>query len=138
MENKCIVWTGHTWSQGRYGMDTIGGKCMTAHRAAWIRKNGPIDSELVVCHACDNGLCVNVDHLFLGTQSENMKDCARKGRLNLTSQKGQLNNNAKPNLEQRYREIKKSKSSGMSYSEIKRKFGLKSNGHIRQILLSEY
>lgn len=38
--SDCIIWNGHVWAQGRYGMDKIDKKSMGAHRAAWIRKYG--------------------------------------------------------------------------------------------------
>lgn len=44
-------------------------------------KNGFIDDNLLVCHKCDNPKCINPEHLFLGTYSENMNDCKAKGRL---------------------------------------------------------
>ena len=59
-------------------------KHIVAHRFAWESCNGPIPDGLFVCHKCDNMLCVNPTHLFLGTQSDNIKDCFRKQRDNRT------------------------------------------------------
>lgn len=141
MKNDCIEWNGKLWSQGRYGVDVIDGKSMGAHRAAWIRANGPIPDGLFVCHACDNGRCVNIKHLFLGTPSENMRDAVRKGRLRTIftpgSQKGELNAHAKPGLKERNAAILKDREAGLSYSELKNKYGIKSNGHLRSILTSQ-
>jgi predicted HTH domain antitoxin len=51
-----------------------------AHKVAWILTNGPIPNGLMVCHKCDNPPCCNPNHLFLGTQTENMQDALAKGR----------------------------------------------------------
>ena len=51
-----------------------------AHRAAWVDANGPISEGMCVLHRCDNPPCVNVDHLFLGTQADNIADMVAKGR----------------------------------------------------------
>jgi len=74
----CWTWTGAKMSAG-YG--TIGnGKTAYAHRLSWEFAYGAIPRGLFVLHRCDNPPCVRPSHLFLGTQSDNMADCAQKGR----------------------------------------------------------
>lgn len=51
-----------------------------AHRLAWIKAYGDIPKGMYVLHKCDNRVCVNVEHLFLGTIADNNKDCMDKGR----------------------------------------------------------
>lgn len=75
----CWVWT-RSRDRGGYGEFRLRGKRVRAHRYSWELKNGPVPEGMCVCHTCDNPSCVNPDHLFLGDQSVNMKDCSRKGR----------------------------------------------------------
>jgi hypothetical protein len=64
-----------------YGLLRLKGRgLMRAHRASWLIHFGPIADGLGVCHRCDNPQCTNPDHLFLGTQADNMRDAVSKER----------------------------------------------------------
>lgn len=133
----CIIWEGKIWAQGRYGMDVLNGKSIGAHRAAWIRENGEIPDGLIVCHKCDNGVCVNVNHLFLGTHRDNMQDCKAKGRLNSPVQRGSNNNNARRDYHEIRIVAKRMRANGFSLRQIRMATGIKSNGHLVKILKYE-
>ena len=77
-ELDCWVWQGCVIR--RYGGIKIAGKMKRAHRISWELTNGPIPDGLFVCHHCDVPLCINPDHLFLGTHTDNMRDMIKKGR----------------------------------------------------------
>jgi HNH endonuclease len=59
-----------------------GTKTILAHRFAWSECRGEIPEGMYVLHRCDEPSCVNPHHLFLGTQKDNVHDCAKKGRRN--------------------------------------------------------
>lgn len=78
----CLEWTGHRYPQG-YGrcLAVIGEpETLRAHRRAWEMKHGEIPKGMDVLHKCDNPSCVNVDHLFLGTDIDNTRDKQSKKR----------------------------------------------------------
>jgi hypothetical protein len=90
-ENGCWNWTkcrrkkGH-WSNA-YGLITVvdkstarGHRTMTTHRAMMIAIHGPLLPSQIVCHKCDNVLCCNPDHLWIGTNKENTLDSRKKNR----------------------------------------------------------
>jgi len=80
MPNGCIEWRGVASNKG-YGVLKIGTTGRTqAHRAAWELNFGPVPAGLCVLHRCDNPLCFNPKHLFLGTKGDNNRDCRAKGR----------------------------------------------------------
>lgn len=82
----CWSWTGARTGSGsvRHGQVMWRARYRTpqkAHRIAWELLNGPIPSDLQVNHHCDNPICCRPDHLYLGTQLQNMRDASRRQRL---------------------------------------------------------
>lgn len=84
---ECLEWRGDRDPHG-YGRKTIRGKNWFTHRLAWSWANecwgadGPkIPRGMCVLHRCDNPPCINPDHLFLGTQLDNIRDMYSKGKV---------------------------------------------------------
>lgn len=110
---KCWNWIGSQIA-GRYG-GFNNGQSLLAHRFSWMIHFGKIPDGLCVCHKCDNGFCVRPDHLFLGTQLENVRDMHQKGRANKS--RGSEHRNSKLN-EEGVMEIRRKISSGIPALEI--------------------
>ena len=130
MRNGCWKWTGlNTSPQLKnhpnnliYGQIKIGSKTFKVHRAAWIEFRGTIPEGKNVLHRCDFSLCFNPDHLFLGTQLDNMRDCSKKGRISKGEQhpKSLLTNS----LVRKIRASSKPGTKTGSNRALARKFGI--------------
>lgn len=80
-ECGCVIWLGATRNKTReYGCIKYKGKVIQTHQAVWIVVNGDIPEDLHVLHKCDVRSCINPNHLFLGTNGDNVKDKTDKGR----------------------------------------------------------
>ena len=86
-ETDCWFWKASidVNGYGQFGLapGQFGAKTWTmakAHRVAWLLTNGEIPAGMFLCHKCDMPRCVNPSHLFLGTQTDNMRDCVAKDR----------------------------------------------------------
>lgn len=117
LKTHCWEWKGTITNYG-YGQIYIQGKLYLAHRISFLldTKNLP---EVCILHKCDNPMCVNPKHLFKGTQSDNNKDAAQKGRSARLC--GIKNPNAKL-TEDNLNEIKSWFSIGISRSQVAKAF----------------
>ncbi len=75
----CWLWLGSMKANG-YGNMGFNGSFTQAHRVSFMAYKGPIAVGNVICHRCDNPSCVNPDHLWQGTPSQNVRDSIAKGR----------------------------------------------------------
>lgn len=91
-EQKCWHWLGDVNSQG-YGRFSLRNKHTLAHRVSFNLFIGKIPIGLNICHTCDNPICVNPHHLWVGSQSENLKDAVQKGRNYTPDTKAHRNGN---------------------------------------------
>lgn len=123
----CRIWQGGIIKTSGYGQ-AFGG---LVHRKVYELAVGEIPKGMVIMHSCDNKLCINISHLSLGTQSDNVQDCIRKGRFTHTKHNGELNGRSKVTDEQ-VLEIRKLYNDGQdkrasrsyTYKELGTMFGL--------------
>lgn len=90
----CAIWLGAQTSGG-YGRSIVANRIhgtTIVHRAVFQELNGPTPKGMYVCHRCDTPSCVNPDHLFIGTPTDNAQDRKAKGRS--ASKLGRLNGNS--------------------------------------------
>lgn len=95
-ESGCMEWTAQITKHG-YGRVSWHKRKRLAHRLAMYLHGvlDDLDSETCVLHRCDNRLCCNPDHLFLGTKRDNTQDAMRKGRQVIPKGRGETSGNAK-------------------------------------------
>ena len=114
----CWKWIGSV-NRGGYGLISVKGINRVASRISWIIHNGEIPSGLFVLHSCDNPICTNPEHLFLGTTKDNAMDRKLKGRNG--DQCGE-NNGSVLLTKQQVLEIRELCEKGISYNDIVEKY----------------
>lgn len=124
--NDCWVWIGRKDSKD-YGLFDINGKPYFAHRISYLIHKGDFEQHLYVCHKCNNPPCVNPDHLYVGTQLDNMTDCINQDRQAYGERQG---NHIL--TEKDVREIRYLLEQNITHEEISKKYGI-SRGAISRI-----
>lgn len=119
----CWEWTGSTKTRNgeTRGRIMLDGERKNAAHWAWILYRGEISKGFQINHHCDNPLCVNPEHLYEGSQKENVEDISRRGRWPIRT--GESNNNSKL-CEKSVREIRE--MSGVSNRSLAAEYGVSS------------
>jgi hypothetical protein len=128
-KGDCWEFTGPFLPSG-YGVFFISKRAkrpqMPAHRFSWELHHGPIPPGMKVCHKCDNPPCIRPDHLFLGTQQENLADMRAKGRAKpppRVTHRGQATWNARL-TEPQVLEIRRLAAQGLKATAVGRAIGV--------------
>lgn len=143
----CWEWCGKADGHG-YGVFVVMNRQLRAHRYAWEITFGPIPAGLNVCHHCDNPPCIRPEHLFVGTQVDNMQDAKAKGRMSMPPRRtgdahwsrqrpelrvrGQRHGNSKL-TDQQVVELCRLFNAGVPRPTLARQFGI-SNTHVGRII----
>lgn len=124
-DDRCWNWCGSIRGNSGYGQFYVGGKRnykqLSSHRVAWeFYNNQFIPEKMLVCHSCDNRLCCNPKHLFLGSQADNIQDMISKNRQATKERHGRakINMNIANEIRQRYA------AGGQSQDELAKEYGI--------------
>lgn len=119
----CWLWMAAMSRRSGYSAVKIEGHRTTrAHRLAYQLANQcDVPSDIDVCHRCDVRLCINPDHLFLGTRLDNMRDCVKKGRFKTLDP---LSGEASPNSKLTDKDVIAIRSDARSQRQIARSYGV--------------
>lgn len=129
VENDCWIWTGSLTKEGGYGRMSLNGEVQCTHRIAYVNTNGPIPAGMKVLHHCDTPACFRPDHLFLGTQADNVADMKAKGRERKARGPDHPQNRL---TEDQVREIRRRRLAGEKSIDLANEFGISYGmvGHI--------
>lgn len=119
--DECWDWTASTLGKG-YGAFLYAGSMKSASRVAWTLTHGD-PGELFVCHHCDRPICCNTNHMFLGTNRDNMQDMLAKGRGKKTGPRGESLSFSKL-TDAIVRAIRGHAHMGVAKSDLARAFGV--------------
>lgn len=116
--NGCWNWIASVNPKG-YGQFQVRGKVVRSNRFAYFISRRSLKADEKVCHSCDNRLCCNPEHLFVGTPKENSQDMVKKGR----SARGEKQHNHRLTIFQ-VQVIKEEIAAGASNVELGKVFGV--------------
>jgi hypothetical protein len=130
----CWLWLCHKDVNG-YGVLTVRGKPRTrrAHRISYELHIGPVSPELLVCHRCDNPACVNPEHLYIGTQVDNMRDRTLRSRNASSKLSVEAVCQIRELAERGVRRVTIAERCSVSQSTIQRILSGESWGHAREV-----
>lgn len=123
-ENGCWIFLGAP--RGGYGAIKLDGKVIGAHVASFMVHKGPVSSDRIVMHSCDHAMCVNPDHLSLGTKKQNAQDAIDKGII-----KPFRPTRDKPLTDAEIAQIKSDYDRGVSSNAISRKYDIPRTSNMR-------
>lgn len=125
-ESGCWLWkAGTTGGKMPYGKFWLNGTYMKAHRASYILHIGGIPDGACVCHKCDTPLCVNPEHLFIGSKRDNAIDMVTKGRGGQSKNPPRGDRRVDSKLTQeKVLDIRKRCSEGQSQSSVGKLYGI--------------
>jgi hypothetical protein len=120
----CWLWKSRSRISSGYGwFGVAAGNMWVASRYSWFLHYGPIPEGLFVLHHCDVRLCVRPDHLFLGTQLDNIRDAIAKGRRSHVGARGERNGRSRL-TEIQVQEIRRRYAAGERTMALAREFGV--------------